>query len=111
MGTREEVDAVGIICDLCSSTSDRPALEDAVRIPDQVLCTAPLVTEEDASHDSRVALVHLGLVRLEDEVHGLSEATHRVPAFVAGYLLVCRPAVGAVIVLVHDLRAERHQPR
>ena len=76
----------------------------------QVLCTAPLVTEEDASHDSRVAFVNLGLVRLEDEVDGLCKATHHLLAFVADHYLIGRPAIGAVLVLVHDLRAEVHQP-
>ena len=111
VGNREEVNAVGIIRNFCSSTSDRPVLEDAVCVPDLILCTAPTVAEEDASHYSRVALVHLGLVRLEDETHGFSKPAHHVLAIVAGYLLVGRSAVGAILVLVHDIRAERHQPR
>ena len=74
----------------------------------KVLCTAPFVTEEDAPNQSRVALVQLGLVGLEDEVNGLSESAHHVLALVARYLLVSGSAVAAILVLVHNLSAERH---
>ena len=55
--------------------------------------------------------MQLGLVGLEDEVNGLGESAHHVPALVARYLLVSGSAITAVLVLVHDLGAERHQPR
>ena len=66
------------------------------------------ITEEYAPHQSRVALVQLGLVGLEDEVKGLGESAHHVLTLVTRYLLISGSGVAAILVLVHDLNAERH---
>ena len=58
-----------------------------------------------------VGVVFVGLVRLQDLVHHLTEADRDMPTFVFGYTFVRRAPIGAGFELVYDLGDVPDEPR
>ena len=104
------VKAAGIIGDFFRSSLDGPASKETITGPDQVLSRPPDVAQEHAGTNTRVGLVLVALVGLEEVVDSLGEPQYKVAALVARDPLLRRHPVHADLVLVERVGDIRDQP-